>query len=482
MSEASQAADQGSLASAPRPAPPSRSTVQASETLPLMVCIGWGMGTFGVSAMFNSVNLLLLRFATDFLGIAAAAYGLIYLVSKIYDAATDPIMGFLSDRTKSRFGRRRPYLLLGGALSAAAFIALFNAPSVLDSPQALLVLALLLIFHSTGYTVFNVPYLAMPAEMTRDYMERARLISFRVYAIGFGTLAGTSLAPALIDFWGGGREGHATLAWAYGGLILAASVFAFFATAKARATSYVRESPLSRREKLELILTNRPFAILVSVKTLHLTSLAVTNAGFIYFVVYVLERGYAALGLLGLANGLGMLAGTPLWYALARWLRSKRNLYILASTLAALVLMSWWLATPAEPLAVTVLRKFVHGLTIAGSLLCGQAMLPDAIAQDAARSGLRREGVFSGIFTTAEKMAFAIGGAASGVFLGLMGYVSSTEGAVAQPESAILAIYLCVSFLPAGLLLASIAFLVRYDLDEDKVREAMALERISDEA
>ena len=480
MSEATQAAGQGSSAAAPGPAPPNHSTVQASETLPLMVCIGWGMGTFGVSTMFNSVNLLLLRFATDFLGIAAAAYGVIYLVSKIYDAATDPIMGVLSDRTKSRFGRRRPYLLLGGALSAVAFIALFNAPSVLDSPQALLVLALLLIFHSTGYTVFNVPYLAMPAEMTRDYMERARLISFRVYAIGFGTLAGTSLAPALIEFWGGGRAGHAALAWAYGGLILAASAFAFFATGKARATSYVRESPLSRREKLQLILTNRPFSILVSVKTLHLTSLAVTNAGFIYFVVYVLDQGYAVVGLLGLANGLGMLAGTPIWYALARRLRSKRNLYILASTLAALVLMSWWLATPAEPLAVTVLRKFVHGLTIAGSLLCGQAMLPDAIAQDAARSGLRREGVFSGIFTTAEKMAFAIGGAASGVFLGLMGYVSSTEGAVAQPESAILAIYLCVSFLPAALLLASIAFLIRYDLDEDKVRAAVALEQAYD--
>ncbi len=461
------------------PTAPAAPTAQGPDTLPLIICIGWGMGTFGISSMFNSVNLLLQRFATDFLGIAAASFGLIYLISKIYDAVTDPIMGVLSDRTKSRFGRRRPYLLLGGALSAAAFVALFNAPSVLDSPDALLVLALLLVFYSTGYTVFNVPYLAMPAEMTRDYMERARLISFRVYAIGFGTLAGTSLAPALIGFWGGGREGHAALAWAYGGLILAAGAFAFFATGKARATAYVRESPLSRREKLQLLLTNKPFAILVLVKTLHLTSLAVTNAGFIYFVVYILDRGYGTISLLGLANGLGMLAGTPIWYALARWLRSKRNLYILASTLAALVLMSWWLATPAEPLAVTVLRKFVHGLTIAGSLLCGQAMLPDAIAQDAARSGLRREGVFSGIFTTAEKMAFAIGGAASGIFLGMMGYVSSTEGVVAQPDSAILAIYLCVSFLPAGLLLASIAFLVQYDLDEDKVRAAVARERES---
>ncbi len=449
----------------------SGTTESPLSSLPLKICIGWGVGTFGVSVMFNSVNLLLQRFATDYLGIGAAAFGIIYFVSKIYDAITDPVMGSISDKTRSRFGRRRPYLAIGGLLCAIAFIALFNAPSIEENSNALWFLALLMILYSTGYTVFNVPYLAMPVEMTTDYLERARLISFRVYAIGFGSLAGLSFAPALIPLLGGGREGHAALAWIYGTVIFAASLYCFFATKGARATVRVEQTNLSAREKLQLIYTNKPYLILLGVKFFHLASLAVTQAAFIYFVIYVLDKGYGAIALLGLANAMGMLIGNPLWYRAARKLRDKRKLYMLASFLAALILFSWLLATPTEPMAVTFLRKLLHGIATAGSLLFGQSMLPDAIAHDAARSGLRREGVFAGIFTTAEKVAFAFGGALTGIFLGLMGYISSTTGAAEQPASAILAVYLCVSVLPALLLLASVVLLTRYNLTEQMVRD-----------
>lgn len=445
------------------------------QRLPLRLCIGWGIGTFGISVMFNSVNLLLQRFATDFLGIAAASFGLIYLLSKIYDAVTDPVMGWVSDRTNSRFGRRRPYLAIGGLVCAIAFICLFNAPSIEDSSSAVLILGLLMILYSSGYTIFNVPYLTMPVEMTTDYMERSRLVSFRVYAIGFGSLVGLSLAPALIPVFGGGREGHAMLAWIYGGLILAASLICFFATSGARATERVKKPTLPRLEQLKLIATNKPFCVLVSVKFCHLASLAVTQAAYVYFVVYVLEKGYFAVSLLGLANSAGMLIGTPIWYAIAKRHRSKRNLYIAASLLAAVILTSWLLATPAEAIEVTMLRKLLHGTATAGSLMFGLSMLPDAIAQDAARSGMRREGIFSGIFTTAEKVAFAVGGSATGILLGAMGYISSTTGSVAQPDSAILAVYLCVSILPAALLVLSVLLLTQYNLSEADVRRSTAM-------
>ena len=454
------------------PEPQQAGFYDPAKALPLILCVGWGIGTFGISVMFNSVNLLLQRYATDFLGIAAASYGVIYFLSKIYDAVTDPLMGAVSDRTKSRAGRRRPYLVVGGFVSAAAFIALFNAPSVEETPYAIAIFAGLLILYSTGYTIFNVPYLAMPAEMTTNYLERARLISFRVYAIGFGSLAGLSFAPMLVAMWGGGREGHVMLAWIYGALILIASITCFVATRQARATQNVETSPLTRAEKLKLIVTNKPFMILVGVKTAHLASLAVTQAAFIYFVVYVLDKGYGALGLLGLANAAGMLVGNPLWYLAAKKLRDKRILYMCASVLAGLVILSWWFSSVSEPMEITMLRKFLHGITTAGSLLFGQAMLPDAIAHDAHRSGLRREGIFAGIFTTAEKFAFAVGGAITGIFLGIMGYISSTTGATAQPESAILAIYLCVSVVPATLLFFSVLLLTQYDLSEDQVEAA----------
>lgn len=120
MSNVDQAAGQDSLKGAPRP--PAQSAGQERDALPLIICIGWGMGTFGISSMFNSVNLLLQRFATDFLGIAAAAYGLIYLVSKIYDAATDPVMGVLSDR-RAPNARRMPISLRRRATACAVTLA-----------------------------------------------------------------------------------------------------------------------------------------------------------------------------------------------------------------------------------------------------------------------------------------------------------------------------------------------------------------------
>jgi Na+/melibiose symporter-like transporter len=122
-----------------------------------------------------------------------------------------------------------------------------------------------------------------------------------------------------------------------------------------------------------------------------------------------------------------------------------------------------------------MLRKLLHGIATAGSLLFGQSMLPDAISHDAKRSGLRREGIFSGIFTTAEKTAFAVGGALTGLFLGAMGYVSSTSGSAVQPDSAILAVYICQSVLPALMLFFSILLLTQYNLSEDEV-EANARE------
>lgn len=439
--------------------------------LPLRLCIGWGVGTFGISVMFNSVNLLLQRFATDYLGIAAGSFALIYFLSKVYDAVTDPLMGHISDRTHSRFGRRRPYLVLGGVLCAVAFAALFNAPSAENVANPALYLGLLLILYSTAYTVFNVPYLAMPAEMTTRYAERTKLVSFRVYAIGFGSLVGLSAAPALVKLFGGGREGHQILALIFGGVILLASLLSFWGTRGARATQRVTAHNLSIGKQWRLVFSNRPFMTLVGVKVLHLASLAVTLGAYVYFVVYVLEKGYGVVALLGVANALGMLVGNPIWALIMRKVGDKRVLYMAASVFGAVVLLTWGLATAAEPLAITLLRKFLHGIATAGSLLFGQSMLPDAIAHDAARSGLRREGIFAGVYTTAEKFAFAIGGALTAAFLGAMGYVSSTQGGAVQPDSAILAIYLSLSVLPAALLLISVLLLGWYDLTEEQVRK-----------
>lgn len=445
--------------------------VSENETrLPLRLCIGWGVGTLGISVMFNTLNVLMQRFATDYLGVLAVTWGAIYLGAKIYDAVTDPVMGIISDRTRNRWGRRRPYLLVGGLLAATAFWGLFHAPATTTSNQAVLLLTLLMLLYSTGYTIFNVPYMAMPAEMTTGYQARSHLVSFRVYAIGLGTIAGISGAPLLISALGGGRQGHESMAAIYALIIVASSVACFVLTREARQTPRVRDSGLRFTQRMALLAGNRPFLLLLGVKFTQLAGLALNQAVLIYFMIHVLGRGYAFLGLYGLVASVCLLLAPLLCLRAARsW--DKRAIFIFASAFYAVVMLTWLLSGPQEATALILLRGALLGLSGGAMLMMGQAMLPDTIGYDRARSGLNREGIFAGIYTTAEKLAFAAGGALASFILGYLGYQSSTTGYAAQPDSAVFAIYLCLGPLPAALALLSCAFLWPYDLDEKKLRE-----------
>ncbi len=444
---------------------------QKKRTIPFSLALGWGTGTLGISIMFNTTNILLLRFMTDFLGIAAATGGFILLVSKIYDAVTDPVMGIISDKTRSRWGRRRPYIFIGGILCAVAFYGLFHAPSFDETRSAVVIMLFLLILYSTGYTIFNVPYMAMPAEMTKDYHERSFLVQFRVYAIAIGTLIGGFVAPFLVQLTGGGRAGHQGMAFILALVIVTATTICFLTTKSARATNRVQASHLSPREQFVIFTQNRPFLLLIGIKFFQLFALAVGQAVLAYFILRVLEREYDFLGIYLAISSVSIFLSTPFWLMLSK-MRGKPFCYFAASALYALVAASWFWASAENPVSFFMIRGALSGLAAGGMLLMGQAMLPDTIAFDAQKSGLNREGVFAGVYTSAEKMAFAIGAAVIGVFLGSMGYVESTTGMAEQPESALLAIRLSMSFLPMTLTLISCLFLIPYDLDEKKLAAA----------
>ena len=173
---------------------------------------GWGIGTLTVSLMFQANGLLLLVYLTDFVNMQAATAGLLIGLSKIYDAVTDPVMGRISDRTNTRWGKRRPYVLLGTLLCALSFLLLFNLALFSESENIILITLFALILNATGYTIFNVPYLAMPSEITNDYDARTDLMSYRVMAVAAGQLGGSALGPALVVYFGSGAAGHTGMA------------------------------------------------------------------------------------------------------------------------------------------------------------------------------------------------------------------------------------------------------------------------------
>lgn len=433
-------------------------------TRPMM--IAWGIGTLGPVTVLSATNALLLRYLTDVYGLAAGVAASLIAISKLYDVFGDVGMGVISDRTNSRWGRRRPYLIGGAILLAISIVAIFAAPSFASGSSRLVYMTLALLFYATAYSVFNIPYMAMPGEMTRTYHERTELMSWRVYAVGLSIMIATVLGPVLLDLFGGGPAAYAAMAGLFAPIVIGAGIVTFIGTARAPTTVRM-VSHHSFAEQLSSGLSNRPFVILVLVKFITLMSLG-TQAIFPFFFQRIMGAPNSVLGAYFLCQSGMMLATPALWLMLSRRI-GKKWTFMIALAIAVPAWMSWQFAGHGEPLGLVYLRGVFIGVSGAGVILMGQSMLPDTMEYDFRRTGLRREGIFAALYTTVEKLSGAIGVAAVGAMLGASGYVQSRGPTVVQPESALAAIRFIMAWVPAVITLAGMCALMAYNLDEDRL-------------
>lgn len=439
------------------------------RTLPLTVCMGWGVGSLGMAIMFGLINTFALSFMVNHLAIAAGVAGLLMGISKIYDGFTDPLMGVISDKTKTKMGRRRPYLLAGSVLLAISMVLMFNVPAFVESTSAVFYMTAILLLYATAYTVFNVPYLAMPGEMTDGYHERSYLMSFRVYGIAGAGFVGLAAGPMIIDGFGGGRAGFEAMAWIMGGAVLLSSLLCFYFTKDAPFKHKVETKHYGMRDQIRLAAENRPFKWLMLSKLCGLVGAALSAPAKAFFFPLVLGASLTSFGYYWIAFYIAMIASQPFWLRYGKN-HGKRNVFMFALLATVVVNLTWLLATPEEAYFITIIRGVFLGFFGGATLLMGQAMLPDTMEYDRRRTGLRREGVYAGFYTTIEKFSYAIGPAITGVVLGAMGYVASRDGTVEQPDSAILAVYICAAGLPALMGVLGALSLTQYDLTEEKLK------------
>lgn len=435
------------------------------EPLPFILKFGWGMGSFSSSTMYQATTVLLLHYLVDEAGIAAALAGTLIGVMKLYDAFIDPFIGAKSDRTVSKAGRRRPYILLGGFISAISFVALFCIALILPGPLQTTVFIIVLLLNTTGYAILCVPYMAMPAEMASTPHARTQLISYRVGGLAFGQIAGSVLAPFLIGALGGGAAGHAVMGGLLGAVILAAAILCYRLTEGAPATAVSATAEISQAEKWRLAFGNKPFVILILVKLANLTGIACFFTLLPFVFISALKLSFGDLGVYFGIQAPLLLLSQPLWVNVSRRI-GKKNLYFVSVSLYMVSTASWAFASAGEPYGWLVVRALAVGLASGGLLLAGQAMLPDAIAHDYARTGLRREGVFAGIYTTVEKGGAAIAALLIGMALAAIGFKAGGASSVQTPET--IAALKAFMFAPAVFNGISALVLTQYRLRDEK--------------
>lgn len=436
--------------------------------LPLTVALGWGVGTMVTAIIFNTTNLFLIKFMTDYLGIIPVVAGALYAASKIYDGFFDPLMGVITDRSTSKYGRRRPFLFLGTIMAALSLVLLFNVPHFGSLTGTIVYLSVVLIVFSTAYSVFNVPYVAMPAEMTQSPHERSVLMSYRAYASAIGQALAITGGPFLLAYFGGGERGHGLMVMVLAAIILLAGFACVAATARAPYTTYDRATAAPLKTQIATIGKNRPFLMLLITKSLMLFASNAHNATMAFFTTYIIKAGLAVLGTLGLAHTVGLFLSQPMWVMLSkRW--GKRATYMVAAlayaALSVVWIVAWFILGPGTGAEVYYVISFLNGIAGGGVFLLPNAMLPDAIAHGSKSSGQNIEGSYAAIYALIEKVAQAAAGFMIGAVLSAFGYIQAQRGvAVDQPDSAIYGIVVCFVVAPAVALILSCFAARKYTL------------------
>lgn len=436
--------------------------------VPFGVKFGYGIGDIGSNFFIVVTGFFLLYFLTDIVGVEPALAGLMLLFPKLWDVVSDPIMGAISDRTSSRWGRRRPYLLFGAVPFGLTFFLMFLAPGYESELARALQVGLMFALGCTAFTVVNVPYSSMVAEMSDDYNERLSITSFRMIFACAGVLLAGALAMPLVSMGGEGADGFRFMGLVLGGAITLITLLCFWGTAKAKTLPRTEVTP-PFREQLKIALKNYPYLMLVAAYALQSVAIGILMAGLIYFIMHVMKLPEAAMSVVLPILFVTAIVFIPLWVKLGAKI-GKIKAYRIGLLIIAVMLVSMFFSSPNQVL-VFYGQVFILGIGFSSFQLFPFSMLPDTIEYDQMKSGMRREGIFSGVWTSGQKLAYSVGPGIIGFALSLSGF--AREGV--QPDSVATGIRIVFCLLPALIVLLSFIPFNRYDLTEERFKEIKAV-------
>lgn len=441
-----------------------------SEKLGLWRKIGYGMGDIFGGGSGIIIGFYYLYFLTDVVRINPSLAGTVILISKVYDAITDPFEGVLSDRTRTRLGRRRPYLLAGIPLVFLSFFALFYPIDLAQEMQRFLFVILSYLFFSTVVSIVMLNYSALQSEMTLDYNERTALSSVRILFSTLSSILCAVLPLEIVKLFPDVHTGYIAMGLIFGVFFALPFIATFFA-ARERPEFQRPPEPFNWRQAFIEPFQMRTFVYTLLMYLLAFVAIDAVSSIVIYFMKYHLLRGDEANFVSGTLL-VAQVVSLPFYVWLSKR-TSKRTGFIVGALIWMGMMLVSLFILPGQPSFITYLFAIVVGLGTGGIVVMIYSIFPDIPDVDELKTGQRREGIYSALITFMRKLSSALAIFLVSNALSLAGYVPPVEQAVEgvtqlveQPQSAtfILVLRLVFALLPTVLLAGAVFFALKFPL------------------
>jgi GPH family glycoside/pentoside/hexuronide:cation symporter len=441
------------------------------QQLSLQTKLAYGVGDLGTGMTASILIFFLLPFLTNTVGMAAGLAGSISALTRFWDAINDPIIGLLSDRTRSRWGRRRPWLLFSAIPFGLTFVAQWWIP--FPGRTGLLFayyLAVSLLFNAF-YSAANIPYASLTAELTQDYDERTQLNQFRfAFSVG-GSMVAVATFPLLVNLLPDRASGHLLAGSCFGVISTLPLVLCFWGV-RERHQSW--RDPLPWLQQLGVALSNRPYLFVSGIYLCSWLAFQFTATIIPYFIVFWMDLPEVWISLVVLAVQSVAVLTLFAWTRLSARL-GKRAMYLIGAGFWLIAQAGLFFLQPGQEQLMIALALLAGAGVSATAYLGPWSMLPDVIDLDELQTGERREGIFYALMVFLQKVGLGLGLFFLGQVLDWAGFIPSVAGEPlpSQPESALLAIRLAIGPLPAVALIGGMCLVWLYPITRQRHRQIL---------
>jgi GPH family glycoside/pentoside/hexuronide:cation symporter len=422
----------------------------------------YGIGDTGFSLTTTILGAYFAIFMTDVVGIRPGIAAAAIFIGRSWDYINDPIFGHISDRTRTRWGRRRPFLLFGALPFALTFTMLWWKPPWENTLALAVYYAAAYILYEAAATLLYMPYFALTPELTSDYDERTTLTTYRMFFSILGSLLAFTIPLAIVGSFTPENAPRAlTMGLAFGIAAALPLLLVFFGTRERE--EYMEQEQPSLRQSLRAARRNRPFVSGLVIFLLTWVSVEIVQATLLFFIKYVAQREPESDLIMGLIFVTAIFA-LPIWERVSRrW--SKRWAYVAGIAFWAVVQLVLITVNPATSLTLIMFLCVLAGIGVAAAHVLPWAIIPDAVEWGEWQTGERHEGMFYSLVTLTRKVTTSIAIPLTLLLLEFTGYVPN---APQQPANALWGIRIAIGPIPAALLCIGILFAFKYPLTREQ--------------